>query len=146
VAASATKGQRSRLPSASGSGYPHRHGREYIDQEYSGAMSEVRRLVTVIDLDDRDSRGRSVRARHEAKLADGRRVVLLDDRGWSSSAPVDDRTTKEVEGTARTVVGPDEPWGDQTREAVPIGILSSTSSRVSTLRMLSSERSHTTSR
>ena len=81
-------------------------------------MGEVRRLVTVIDLDDRDSGGRSVRARHEAELADGRRFVLLDDRGWSSSAPVDDRTTEEVEGIARTVVGPDEPWGDQTREAV----------------------------
>jgi hypothetical protein len=80
-------------------------------------MSAVRRLVTLIDLDDRDSRGRSVRARHEAELADGRRFLLLDDRGWSSSAPVDNFTTAEIEGTAKTVVGPDEPWGDQTHEA-----------------------------
>jgi hypothetical protein len=113
------KGQRSRLSQCLRLGLPaHRHGREDIDQQYSGAMSEVTRLFTVIDLDDRDSRGRSVRARHEAELADGRRFVLLDDRGWSSSAPVDDRTTKEVESTARTVVGPDEPRGDQTRAAV----------------------------
>jgi hypothetical protein len=79
-------------------------------------MSNVERLVTVIDLDDRDTRDHSIRARHEAALGDGRRFVLLDDRGWSSSAGVDGCTRADVEGTARMVVGPDEPWGDQTRE------------------------------
>lgn len=79
-------------------------------------MTNVVRLVTVIDLDDRDPRAHSIRARHEAALADGRRFVLLDDRGWSSSAGVDGCTKADVEGTAKMVVGPDEPWGDQTRK------------------------------
>lgn len=72
------------------------------------SMSTVERLVTVIDIDDRDPGARSIRARHEAALADGRRFVLLDDRGWSSSAGVHGRTTADVEGTAKMVVGPDE--------------------------------------
>jgi len=43
------------------------------------------RLLTVVDVreDDTDARRMSLSARHEAVLADGRRVVLLDDRGWS---------------------------------------------------------------
>jgi catechol 2,3-dioxygenase-like lactoylglutathione lyase family enzyme len=41
-------------------------------------MAGVIRLLTSVDLHPT-----SVSARHEAVLADGRRVVLLDDRGWS---------------------------------------------------------------
>jgi hypothetical protein len=79
-------------------------------------MGEVELLVTVVDFDDRDTRGRSVCARHEAVLSDGRRFVLLDDRGWGSSAPIDERTTQEVEDTAKMVVGPDGPGLGQTLE------------------------------
>jgi ADP-ribose pyrophosphatase YjhB (NUDIX family) len=79
-------------------------------------MGEVERLVTVVDLDGRDARGRSVSARHEAVISGGHRCVLLDDRGWSSSAPVDGRTAQEVEDTARTVVGPDGPGRGQTQK------------------------------
>jgi hypothetical protein len=43
---------------------------------------------------------------------------LLDDRGWSSGAPIDGSTTQEVDATAKMVVGPDEPWHGQTREEV----------------------------
>ncbi len=64
------------------------------------SMSTVERLVTVIDIDDRDPGARSIRARHEAALADGRRFVLLDDRGWSSSAGVDGRPTPCSAGVA----------------------------------------------
>jgi hypothetical protein len=76
----------------------------------------------------------SVSARHEAVLADGRRVVLLDDRGWSEELRVlgDDEpssqergqveqlgiwayeTVDEIERTARDVVGPDEPFAGRT--------------------------------
>jgi hypothetical protein len=51
-------------------------------------MTAVARLVTFVDVDDRagEARRMSVSARHEAALADGRRVLLLDDRGWSSTA------------------------------------------------------------
>ena len=71
----------------------------------------------------------SVSARHEAVLEDGRRVLLLDDRGWTSSAlraswvgEVSDgdswrdqpdiwamTSVEDIEETARVVVGPDEP-------------------------------------
>ncbi|MFD8016047.1 hypothetical protein [Streptomyces sp. NPDC058955] len=63
----------------------------------------------------------SVSARLEAELSDGRALVLLDDRGWAESvvggaAVRDHLTVESVEETARTVVGPDEPYGDQTQE------------------------------
>ncbi len=45
-------------------------------------MVDVTRLVTYVDIDDRDARGISVSALHHAVLDDGRRIVLLDDRGW----------------------------------------------------------------
>ena len=47
-------------------------------------------------------------ARHEAELVDGRRVLLLDDRGWSSSGNVSDiwalTSVEDIEKTARMVV------------------------------------------
>ena len=62
----------------------------------------------------------SVSARHEAVLADGRRIVLLDDRGWSGGVRVAEggtvtalrgvwayETVEEIQRTARFVVGPD---------------------------------------
>jgi hypothetical protein len=96
-------------------------------------------LLTYVDIADEDDDGpharrMSVSARHEAVLADGRRVVLLDDRGWSGQLRVlgeDERssqerghveqlgiwayeTVDEIERTARDVVGPDEPFEGRT--------------------------------
>jgi hypothetical protein len=95
-------------------------------------MSVVARLVTLVDLRDNDLGGQmSFSARHEAVLEDGRHLLLLDDRGWSSSFP---RTTadsdsardvpdfwattsrEEIEETTRFVVGPDEPFGERSQE------------------------------
>lgn len=92
-----------------------------------GPMPAVRRLVTVADLRERaDPREMSVTARHEAELDDGRRVVLLDDRGWTSAlrgAGVDETTDawrfaseREIAETARVVVGPDEPFDGRTQD------------------------------
>lgn len=51
-------------------------------------MSAVTRLLTFVDLGDRaNDDATSVSARQEAELADGSRVLLLDDRGWGSSGP-----------------------------------------------------------
>lgn len=63
----------------------------------------------------------SLCALHLALLDDERRLTLLDDRGWSASGPPDlwDRTSRsEVEETARTVVGPDEPFDDHTHASM----------------------------
>jgi hypothetical protein len=101
-------------------------------------MAAVARLVTLVDLDDDadDARRMSVSARHEAMLVDGRRVLLLDDRGWSSSlspfrtgeVPEGDSwwedvrdiwavtSVEEIEDTARVVVGPDEPFEGRSQE------------------------------
>jgi hypothetical protein len=88
-------------------------------------MAAVTRLVTLVDVNDEnaDALQMSVSARHEADLTDGRRVPLLDDRGWTSSAlrasgvgEVPDQpdvwavtSVGDIEETARVVVGPDEP-------------------------------------
>ncbi|WP_461006337.1 hypothetical protein [Streptomyces capparidis] len=89
-------------------------------------MTVVTRLVTDVDLDDAatDARRMSVSARLEAQLADGRGVVLLDDRGWSSWGGTDIRgriSAEDVEETARTVVGPDEPIDGLTHEQMAAG-------------------------
>jgi hypothetical protein len=77
----------------------------------------VVRLLTTADVDNRPpGSGVSVQARHEAVLADGRRVLLLDDRGWSSSGGWATTSAADVEETARVVVGPDEPVQGHTRE------------------------------
>jgi hypothetical protein len=96
----------------------------------------VVRLVTIVDLRDDDAgpeaRRMSVRARHEAELEDGRRVVLLDDRGWTSELFVTgggeppegiwaDETVEEIARTARFVVGPDEPFAGRTRAEMDAG-------------------------
>jgi hypothetical protein len=105
-----------------------------------GPMAGVTRLLTAVDIDDADDDGpkarrMSVKARHEALLEDGGRVVLLDDRGWSeqlgavwtddASPPQDWRetlpsvwtfaTVEGLERIARDVVGPDAPLDGLTR-------------------------------
>jgi hypothetical protein len=94
-------------------------------------MAVVTHLVTLVDLNDEvaDPRQMSLSARHEAVLEDGGRLLLLDDRGWTSSTlkasmvgdvPGGDvrreeldswalTSVEEIEETARVVVGPDEP-------------------------------------
>ena len=83
-------------------------------------MSVVARLVTFVDLDNQVADDQtSVSARHEVELADGSRVLLLDDRGWGGSGPPDiwARTSVEsIVATTRMVVGPDEPFGDRSQQ------------------------------
>ena len=84
------------------------------------------RLVTFVDVDEEvfDVRRVSLSARHEAVLADGRRVLLLDDRGWSESGPPNIwalTSVEDVARTARVVVGPDEPFGGHSHEDMASG-------------------------
>jgi hypothetical protein len=107
-------------------------GKRRCDNEH---VTTVARLVTVVDVSDveSDAHTMSVSARHEAELADGRRVLLLDGRGWTSTLmrtriPDDGvvredvtdiwavTSVEEIEESARTVVGPDEPSAGYTRE------------------------------
>jgi hypothetical protein len=109
-------------------------------------VTDVTHLLTVVDVDGADDDGPvgrriSVEVRHDAVLADGRHVVLLDDRGWSSSLgvfstdgtppPVDWRdrlpsawsfeTVEGLQETARMVVGPDEPPDGRTHAEMEAG-------------------------
>ncbi len=103
-------------------------------------MPAVARLLTLVDLmdghdDGPDARRLDVSARLEAVLADGRRVVLLNDRGWTELGHIDwdheptaeeraheegkirvwpGQTAEDVKETARAVVGPDGAFGDHT--------------------------------
>jgi hypothetical protein len=94
-------------------------------------MTAVARLVTTVDLRAHPAGAAhaSISARHEAVLADGRHVLVLDDRGWSFTAhragTGDGGTTldpwvatalEEIEFTARAVVGPDEPRPGESQE------------------------------
>jgi hypothetical protein len=82
-------------------------------------VAPLTRLVTYVDVDLSDARQMSLSARHEAVLVDGRRVLLLDDRGWSTSGPSDIWTrtpVEDIKDTARVVVGPDEPCGGRSQE------------------------------
>ena len=103
-------------------------------------MSAVTRLVTFVDLTEGvgDTRQLSFSARHEAVLLDSRRVLLLDDRGWSWSplltafqaGDASDRdstreqqpdiwamtSVEDIEQEARMVVGPDEPFDGFSQE------------------------------
>jgi len=76
-----------------------------------------------VDGDGLDPPSLSVSARHEAVLADGSRVLLLDDRGWSQSGPMDiwERTSaEEIADTGRTVVGADEPFDGRSQEDMQV--------------------------
>ncbi len=89
-------------------------------------MPRVIRLETVAEIGGDAGPARiSASARLDAVLDDGRRVVLLDDRGWAEelggpgAADLPDiwaATTREhIAATARTVVGPDEPFGGRSQ-------------------------------
>lgn len=86
-----------------------------------GRVVHVTRLVTFVEVDDTvaDPRQMSVSARHEAVLTNGASVLLLADRGWSSSGPTNiwARTSvEEIADTARMVVGADEPFGGRSQK------------------------------
>lgn len=78
----------------------------------------IKRLVSHVDADDADDARNvdqvSLSVRFEAELDDGKVVLLLDDRGWSSSGTWSEVSSAEIEETTRVVVGPDEPHDDGT--------------------------------
>ena len=95
-------------------------------------VSRPVRLVTSVELEEAgDPQEQHFSALHEAVLEDGRRVTLLDDRGWGGRAfRFDGSAThaiaaaeawsfvirEEIEREARTVVGPDEPFDGRSQK------------------------------
>jgi hypothetical protein len=113
--------------------------RSTLNEVEDDHVSAVARLLTFVDLAAGvgDTRQMALSARHEAVLLDGRRVLLLDDRGWTWSSLIavqageasDRDSTREqqpdiwamtsvedIEQTARMVVGPDEPTDGSSQE------------------------------
>lgn len=94
-------------------------------------MAAVERLVTVVDEDPGVRDGDGFSAHLFAVLADGSRVLVLGDRGWAQTSvsaarppdvvvPDSTHDRAQVEDTARTVVGPDEPGDDGDYEAAAV--------------------------
>lgn len=81
-------------------------------------MDRAERLITFLDVAqgagaplERES-AMSLSALHQLELTSGRRVVLLDDRGWSCGGAPDiwaRVSLEEMAEISRAVVGPDEP-------------------------------------
>jgi hypothetical protein len=71
------------------------------------------RVVTFVDLDDGNASQLSFSARQDAVLADGRRIVLLNDRGWSQSNLY---FSSDRESPVREE--PSAPWEGVTRKQV----------------------------
>jgi hypothetical protein len=78
----------------------------------------VKRLITCADIDDRapDEGTVLVAARLEVELTDGRRVLLLDDRGWGSIGSWAETSAENIRETTRMVVGPDDPPKGRSKE------------------------------
>lgn len=79
-------------------------------------MVDVERLITVVELDERDPSGHSAWAHLYVELSTGERRALAADRGWSSSAEIAEHGLTIIENTARMVVGPDGPGPGETDE------------------------------
>ncbi len=90
-------------------------------------VSQPVSLVTFVELEELDGSTIHFSARLVAILSDGRRVMLLDDRGWSSRRSdgrrddVHGRDREDIERSARMVVGPDEAYGGRSQEDMEEG-------------------------
>lgn len=73
-------------------------------------MGIMRRFVSIVEIDGVEAgRNAGLSVLHQAQLDDGRLLVVLDDRGWSTNQKCSMATASEIRETARMVVGPDEP-------------------------------------
>jgi len=86
-------------------------------------MTTATRLVSCAEVNVQSSHPEevSITVRHELELADGRRVPLLNDRGWASTRSWGELTLEYIQRNARKVVGPDEPPQGRSREYMATG-------------------------
>ena len=80
-------------------------------------MAVLKRLLTYADVGDDPSRPTRVNVvlRHEVELEDGRRILLLADRGWGGEEWTD-TSAENIRSTSRMVVGPDAPPAGRSEE------------------------------
>ena len=85
-------------------------------------MTAVRCLVTYVAIADDSSKPQSISValRHEVELTDGRRVLLLDDRGWGGTANWAEMSAEDIRRTSRMVVGPDAPPAGRSEDEMEI--------------------------
>lgn len=83
---------------------------------YRGHMRRAISLVTIADLDynSSDKNRVSVSARLSLLLESGNSLLLLDDRGFSTTQRWSEATVDEIKADALSVVGPDEALEDQS--------------------------------
>ncbi|SFT03491.1 hypothetical protein [Saccharopolyspora flava] len=86
-------------------------------------MARPVRFITFVDIDDWNiGPGQiAMSARHDMELDDGGLILLLDDRGWAGMATWSSQSPTVIRETARAVVGPDEPFGEWSREDMEAG-------------------------
>lgn len=82
-------------------------------------MTRATSLLVTAELDDaQSSKGQvSVAVRLELMLENGRKILLLDDRGWGTNQQWSVVSEKEIRETALVVVGPDEPFGGMSQKS-----------------------------
>lgn len=79
-------------------------------------MAKIARFVSFVSVNSAHLPRVALSVRYEAECENGERVLVLDDRGWSTSGGWQHVTGEEVLETTRAVVGPDEPYGGETQE------------------------------
>ncbi|MFC9935801.1 hypothetical protein [Glutamicibacter sp. NPDC127525] len=77
-------------------------------------MRTIEKLASWVEAEPGSKQAR-VRVLLQAQLDDGLFIVVLDDRGWSSSEEWAQVTPAGIRETALVVVGPDEPAPGWTR-------------------------------
>ncbi len=78
----------------------------------------LERLITYADIPEHELEPDriSIALRHEVELADGRRILLLSDRGWDSGWTWTQVSREWIAETALLCVGPDEPYGGRSQK------------------------------
>ncbi|MGH3652611.1 hypothetical protein [Glutamicibacter sp.] len=71
-------------------------------------MRTIEKFVSLAEAEPGSEQVR-VRVLFQAQLDDGQSIVVLDDRGWSTSGEWAQVTPAEIRETSLVAVGPDEP-------------------------------------
>lgn len=77
-------------------------------------MSTIVKFISLAEAEP-ESEEVSVSVLLQAQLDDGRLVVVLDDRGWSTNCSWPQAVPADIRETALVVAGPDEPGPGATR-------------------------------